>query len=187
MQNTQTTPEGSLATLSPSEASPNELTGVRGWLRFFVVVRIYVDPVLTTLGLLLSWAGVMLVADKYPMLMLLTGIETVVAIALVVRGVGVGVALRDRAPGAVQDAKSWMQLCLGWSFVSVFLSFATGLDPEDLLAGAVRQILGALVGFAIWYSYFCVSRRVKATYGDTPAVVAVPESPVEPGELPQTS
>ena len=117
MQNTQTTPEGSLATLSPSEASPNELTGVRGWLRFFVVVRIYVDPVLTTLGLLLSWAGVMLVADKYPMLMLLTGIETVVATGRSRRGGGRRLA-RSRARGGagrqVLDAVvSGLVVCIG--------------------------------------------------------------------------
>jgi hypothetical protein len=107
--------------------------------------------------------------------------------ALVVRGVGVGVALRDRAPGAVQDTKSWMQLCLGWSSGSAFPSFASGLDADELLAGAVRQILGDLVGFAIWYSYFSTSRRVKATYGEGAAADAAPVGAAQPREVPQPS
>ncbi len=60
--------------------------------------------------------------------------------------------------------KEWISL--GWNVLSAPLAFLSGLDVEGVMVGAIKQMFMGIVSFAIWYSCFKVSRRVKATYPD---------------------
>ena len=153
-----------LATAAPDTANP--LYGVHGWLKFWVVMNLYVGPIIFALRQILAWIGYTILADEHPGIMLVGLIDTAVSGFLVVRGIQIAIGLRDIKPRAVQNAKALLQLCLGWTFVGIPINFLSGLDAEQLLPGILKGVLTSVISFAIWYSYLNVSKRVQATYPD---------------------
>ena len=85
-------------------------------------------------------------------------------------GIQAAIALRDIHPRAVQQMKHLLQLRLGWAFIGALVSFVgwsfVGLDAEDLIESAARTMIVGIVGFSVAYTYFTVSKRVKATDHD---------------------
>jgi len=144
----------------------NSLQGVKGWLKLFVVVNIYVAPVIFVIQYVVAWIGVSMLYDRYPGIAFVILIETAVGAFLVYKWITIAIRLRDIQPYVVQEAKLWLKLTLGWAFLSIPLSFMSGMPAETLAPGIVKVLARALIGFGIWYSYFNVSKRVKATYPD---------------------
>lgn len=140
--------------------------GVKGWLKFFVIVNMYISPVIFVLRYIFAWVGFVILAEDYPGIIPIGLIETVVGGFLVYKFIQIARHLRDIRPGAVQEAKKWIFITFIWVLVDMPLLYFTGLNAEDLIPGAIKAFLGGLIGFAIWYSYFNVSKRVKATYPD---------------------
>jgi len=149
-----------------SEGESNPLYGVKGWLKFFVVVNLYVAPVVFVLRYILAWVGFSILAEDYPLIIVVGFIETVIGAFIVYRAIQIARGLRDIIPGAVQKTKNFLKLVLAWTILSIFLSYLSGLDADDLMPGNIRGLLSGIIGFAIWYSYFNVSKRVRATYPD---------------------
>ena len=151
----------------PGAPTPQDpLCGVNGWLKFFVVVNLYVGPVLFVWGHILAWIGFFVLAEDYPNILGVGLIETVVGGFLVWKWIQIARRLRDIRPGVIQEAKKWLKIVLYWSLFSVPLAFMSGMDVEDLLFGSIKGVVSSLISFSIWYSYFNVSKRVKATYPD---------------------
>ncbi len=144
----------------------NPLYGVHGWLKFFVVVNLYIAPVLFVLRHIMAWMGFMMLAEDAPGIIPVGLIETGVGGFLMVKWINIARRLRDIVPAVVQEARTWLMISLGWTILSTPLAFISGLDVEDVMLGAIKQILGGIISFAIWYSYFNVSKRVRATYPD---------------------
>lgn len=144
----------------------NPLYGVHGWLSFFVVVNMYIAPVLFGIQQIMGFIGFGILAEDYPGIIVVGLIEAAVGIFLVVKWIMIARRLRDIVPGVVQEAKRWLLISLAWSVLSTPLVFMSGMDAEDVMLGAVKQLVGGVIAFAIWYSYFNVSKRVKATYPD---------------------
>jgi hypothetical protein len=164
---------GTPAALSTGEAArgptpdhPDPYKGVKGWLKLFVVMNLYVGPVLFVLGGIIGLAGTAMVAEDYPGLVLVVMIETAVAGFLVWKWIQIAKNLRDIVPGVVQEAKLWLKIGLGWVFLDIPIAFMSGLEPELLAPGIVQDVVFSLISFAIWHSYFSVSKRVRATYPD---------------------
>lgn len=158
-------------------AATGQLYGVHGWLRFWVVMRIYLDPIFTGLNLIVGWVGYLILAEQYGTADSLAGgiivwgvIDTGVTVYLIVRGIQVGIALRDIRAGAVQSAKQWLVLVLAWRFIAPIPALLLGFPIEYLGPASIKGIAASLIGFLIWYSYFNVSKRVQATYPDWDAV-----------------
>lgn len=171
-QKTQTSQSAELQTVTPSTTQPqllqpNPLQGVGGWLRFFVVIRIYLDPIFTAIMLILAWVGYVSLAEDHGRGIIVSGlIDTVVDIALTVRGIQIGIGLRDLRPRAVQSAKQWLLLVLGWTIISPVPALVLGFPAKMLVPDAFKGIVRQLISFVIWYSYFNNSKRVRATYPD---------------------
>jgi len=144
----------------------NPLYGVHGWLKFWVVMNLYVGPIIFGLQQILAWIGYTMLADEHPGIILVGMIDTAVSGFLVVLGIQAAIGLRDIKPRAVQNAKAFLKLCLAWTFVGIPINFLSGLDAEDLLPSIVKGVLAGIISFAIWYSYLNVSKRVQATYPD---------------------
>ena len=142
------------------------LSGVNGWLKFFVIVNLYVSPVFFVLLSIVAWISFAIIAGDYPAIIPVGMIETGVGGFLVWKWIQIARGLRDIRPGIVQEAKTWLQIVLAWNLFSLSLVYLSGLDAEDLVVGSLRQAVQAVTGFTIWYSYFNVSKRVKATYPD---------------------
>ena len=151
---------------SGAETPSAPLRGVNGWLKFFVIVNLYVSPVLFVLQSAVGWISFASIAGDYPGIIPVGMIETGVGGFLVWKWIQIARGLRDIRPGIVQEAKTWLQIALAWNLFSLPLVYLSGLDAEDLVVGSLRQAVQAVIGFTIWYSYFNVSKRVEATYLD---------------------
>ena len=157
------------ATSTTSEAvisPPNPLCRVRGWLKLFVVVKLYITPVWFVLTCILACIGFGTLAEDHPAVVLVGIVQLAVGGFLVWKWIQIAQHLRSVQPGAVRETKTWLKLSLGWVFFSILLGHLSGMDVETLLLADIKAGVGSLIGFAIWYSYFNVSKRVKATYPD---------------------
>jgi hypothetical protein len=78
-----------------------------------------------------------------------------------------GIGLFCRRPGAVHMAKCYLLCFLCCVVVSPILPFMAGLPSvvnEAMIPDAIKSTFGSVIFFAIWYSYLCKSKRVRATY-----------------------
>jgi hypothetical protein len=148
----------------------NRHYGVHGWLKLIVVGNLYIAPIAIGLQYLLAWIGFLALADDHPGVIILGLLVTGVDGVLTYMGIQAAIALRDIRPGAVQQMKYLLQLRLGWAFLGGLVSFVgwsfVGLDADQLIASATRTLLVGVIGFTVGYTYFSVSKRVKATYPD---------------------
>ena len=157
-------PAPGYAGVAPDTSNP--LYGINGWLKVIVVVNIYVGPVIFVLVQIVAWVGYLNLASNYPGVIVVGLVTTGVWGYLIFRGIQVAIDLRDIKPRAVQNVRTFLKLCLGWGILSIPFSFLSGLEPDRLAFEAVKTLLTSIISFAIWYSYFNVSRRVEATYPD---------------------
>lgn len=146
--------------------STNPLYGVKGWLEFFVVVNMYIAPISFGISQIMAFIGFAMLAEDYPGIVVVGLIEAGVGLFLVVKWIMIARRLRDIVPGVVQEAKKWLLISLAWNVLSTPLAFMTGMDAEDMMPGNTKGLFTGVIAFAIWYSYFNVSKRVKATYPD---------------------
>ena len=144
----------------------NPLFGVKGWLKLFVLVNMYIVPVLFGITQIRGFIGFGVLVEDYPSLFVFAVIEATVGIFLVVKWIIIARRLRNIVFGVIQETKKWLLISLAWNVLSTPLFFMVGMDAEVLMPAAIKNILKAVIGFAIWYSYFNVSKRVKATYPD---------------------
>ncbi len=142
------------------------LYGVRGWLKFFVVMHLYVVPVLFVIIQVAGFFAISMVTRRYPGLMVVGVIQALIGGFLIVRWILISLRLRDRAPRVIQEVKLWLWISLGCNLVSSSLIFFAGLDPDKVVVDAARGLSTGVIGFMIWYAYFTKSKRVKATYPD---------------------
>ncbi len=169
---------GSAAAASPTASTPHDavaqhvdpLCGVRGWLKFIVIANLYVAPILIAMQYIFAWIGFAVLADRHPGIVVVGIIWTGVDGVLTYMGIQAAMALRDIRPRAVQQMKRLLMLRLGWALLGTPLMFLgwslSGLDPETLISDAIKTVLLGVIGFAVGWSYFSVSKRVKATYPD---------------------
>ena len=144
----------------------NPLYGVKGWLRFFVIMRMYVAPMLFVLLNIISWNAIIETADIYSGIIIVGMIESVIGAFFIVKWILIAKSLRDLRPGIVQETMSWLKITLGWGILITPLIFMVGMPSYEVMPNAIPGIVLSLISFSIWYSYFNVSKRVKATYPD---------------------
>jgi len=150
----------------PTGDAANPLFGVHGWLKLFVVVNMYISPVVFGIRQIMAFVGFGMLAGRYPGIVVVGLFEAAVGLFFIVKWIGIARGLRDIVPGIVQEVKKWLLISLVWNIVSAPLVLMSGLDARDVMPDVIKQLLSGIVGFAIWYSYFNVSLRVKATYPD---------------------
>lgn len=124
------------------------LVGVKGWLLLFVVVLTFNSLVLI-LVTPSAWApGLSLSARLLFLGPFLLGLLGLVTTVLLVR----------RYRWAPHWAMTWL-----------ILNIAIGIGSRFFLNGSM-PLIPALLGGLLWTRYFMVSKRVKATYGEAPAL-----------------
>lgn len=146
------------------------LYGVHGWLKFIVIGNLYIAPVLVGVQLVVAWVGFVALAGRNPGILLVGAAATAVDVVLIYMGIEAARALRDIRPRAVQQMKRLLLLRLGWTLLGTPLMLAgwalAGLDPQALLPDIVKNFVLGVLGFAVGWTYFRMSKRVKATYPD---------------------
>lgn len=153
--------------VTPGEVdTTNPLYGVKGWLQFFVVVNIYIAPIVYILMNIYAWVAYIEIQDDYPNIIISGFIFSIVGLIFVLKWIQIGFNLRDIKPGAVHEAKQWMLFALAWTFLRIPFEFVSGIDVEYLMPGIAKNLITGLISFSIWYSFLNVSKRIKATYPD---------------------
>jgi hypothetical protein len=148
--------------------SGGAVQGYGGWLAFLGEVQIFVVPIIALIGLGVTVSEIRSVADRYPALIVLSVVEAIGDIGVVAVGVYAGLMLRRLRPGAVRIAKRYLLISLAWSLLSLVLPYMGGSLPprvvDAMMQAEAQGAVRTLIAFAIWYSYFSVSKRVKATF-----------------------
>jgi hypothetical protein len=90
-------------------------------------------------------------------------------LGLTVSSLYVGIALWTVKPNAVRTAKAFLIVALACSIATDFTCLSLGTSvlfwtPTPTVGGTVKDLVGKAVSFAIWFTYFKESKRVKATY-----------------------
>jgi len=146
------------------ETTANDLIGVKGWLKFFVVLVVYIRPIFVAIMLILSWIGAKEINASYPGYSLYVFAISIVEGSLAIWGIGVGIALSDINVLGVQKAQRWLIAGFVWFFVSRIIAYMLGITDGEMDPKSLRDMVISIIWFAVWYRYFNVSARVKATY-----------------------
>jgi hypothetical protein len=162
------------AAIDPSDHPPppppdSPYKGYGGWLSFFGVVQLFVAPVLTLVVLGLGAAAISETSRRYPGFIGIYFFGALGSIAIVGFGIYAAVELRGIRSGAVRTAKRYLLAALGWSVLSFVLPYVADIPDsarEAMFFENIKGFLKTVIPFAIWFSYFSVSKRVKATYVD---------------------
>jgi hypothetical protein len=147
---------------------------VGGWLLFFCLSLVAFSPLRTLYNIYYSFEETSHLFDYYPGYKNILYFESLLSIAFMVYGIITGMALINIKPDAVDKAKKYLLVYLGYAFVSIFLPFMTDLPIEnndELTDEVAKRTAQGLVYIGIWYWYLSVSKRVKATYPETQLVI----------------
>ena len=148
-----------------------QLKGVGGWLLFICISGtilapaasvFYVSALLT--HVVENWDGFQFGVS----LRLLGGIANLGSAAY---SAYVGAALWTIKPDAVRTAKVFLIVVLICTSIMDLAALALGesilywWEPTPTVGTTVLHLVGNAISFAVWFSYFSTSKRVKATYG----------------------
>lgn len=155
--------------IEPEVVVPDsKLTGVRGWLLFFCVTLVFLNP-LATLGMFgFSLSQLTPLFTTFPGLLILAMVDGLISLTLMSFSVYAGVSLWRVRPGAVKLAKTFLLAGVVYVLVAPLFTLFAGLPAgaavsalPDAYVGAVRS----LAYYAIWFNYLNTSKRVQATFG----------------------
>jgi uncharacterized membrane protein YhaH (DUF805 family) len=171
--------ESSPGTASPPPGAPNPNSpyyGYGGWLAFFCIVQIFIVPVIAVVYCALDVSALGSGSDSLDRFLV---IEILGLLGIAAFGVYAGITLRRLRPGAVKIAKTYLVVGLAWAALKLVLAAAMlgGSTGVAVAAEEGKGLLQAIIGFAIWFSYFKVSKRVKSTFfGEEEMIHIVPPS-----------
>lgn len=133
--------------------------GIGGWLWLFVIIHMYIAPLFALLLQLTWWVmpglgmSIGTPGDAYFPAVL----RSVVFVGLVIYGFVAAWRLNGLRRGAVRFVKTYLIVAVVASVISaVFLMESRAYDAPPF----TQDVLWS----AIWFAYFSVSKRVKATY-----------------------
>jgi uncharacterized membrane protein len=136
--------------------------GWGGWLAFFCIVQIFVQPII----ILVFCAEDASAFGNSPDLNSFLTLEILGTLGGGVFGVIAGIQVWRLRRGAVRVVKAYLVTALVWSILKAILAFTVLEDPYRVVVGVaeIKGVLGTLIPFVIWFSYFNVSKRVKVTF-----------------------
>ena len=147
------------------------LQGVRGWLLFFCITLVVLNPLasLFTFGLSLSQVSPAL--NRLPGLLVVAITDGLVSLALMALSVFAGVSLWRVRHNAVKWARTFLFAGVAYVLISPLFIFLAGLPAALVVQALPNSYLSAgrsLVYYVIWLSYLARSKRVQATYVQQP-------------------
>jgi hypothetical protein len=134
--------------------------GVGGWLLFFCISIIVISPLTNAIGITRVWFDSYPYINSYPSMAAVLIIQTVNIVTLIFLCIFTGFRLVLIHPRAVGTAKVLLFYIL---CSSVIVSTAVYFIAPDY-GFEYTNIANSVVYFAIWFSYFKKSVRVKNTY-----------------------
>ena len=162
--------EEAVAFINHSEDNSSvELKGVGGWLTFFCVSMTIITPLLTIGYLSKDWVDMSPFFDYHPVLQNAMQLESLISISLIIYGFIVGFMIWSGNENGKIIAEKFLKINLSVFIVVqiIILLMVSGdpiIRPIMIEAGSIG-LIGELVFFGVWFSYFKKSKRVANTYG----------------------
>jgi len=145
-----------------------KLNGVKGWLLLLCLILTIFSPLATLFNLTRAHTSLFPLFDDYPSVQNLFYIDSLISLVVMVFSIRAGNALWNIKPRAVEIAKNYLFIFLGYTVFASFLPFIIGLPSQfnnDLMINElIKGSIKSFIFFGIWYSYLNFSKRVKATY-----------------------
>ena len=143
--------------------------GIGGWLLFYCVSLTILSPLFLAFQIYTSTSTIDSLKGRFPNLVSALYVESC-GVGLI--GVGciiVGLLLWNQHPSSIRIVKTFLivRLLLFIATEAITLYLMRDLDEKIVTAaigGMVGACLRAVVGFAVWWSYFKRSKRVANTF-----------------------
>ena len=155
----------------PQQQFPSQSTlpGVRGWLLFLCVSLTIISPLFGAASGVAIWEGFKQYFEVSPSVKNYAMWLIVMSSAISFFSVYAGIRLWSIKPNAVKVAKVFFisQAVSQFLFVVILVAMLQELGVTDygpLTKEYIQMILSGILQLAIWYTYLCKSKRVKATY-----------------------
>ena len=142
-------------------------SGVGGWLLLFCIALTIASPLLSLYNFMKSYNELATLFDVYPGIKNVLYIDGFLSAVVMILSIRAGIALWTLKKNAVKIAKNYLYIFMGYSVIAIFLPFMAGLPPEvnsAMIPEVIKDLVRAVVYFAIWHTYLNKSTRVKATY-----------------------
>jgi len=139
---------------------------VGGWLWFFCFSQIVLAPVITLYNIIISQSNI---DYSYTPASVISWVFTETFFDIIICGLGiyVGISIFKIKDNAIQNAKYFLILFLGYKFFSAVLPNLFGM-PDNVInivnRESIKDITRGIFTFAIWYIYLNKSERVKRTF-----------------------
>jgi hypothetical protein len=151
-----------------AKPAPPPAAGVGGWLLFFCLQMLILNPILVGSQVYREYAVAAAAGVRSGPLMTVVAADSIVRLGLVAWGFACGVALVLRMPRAVRMVRTFLPVLVITYFLLVGLPFVIGV-PDSVrmhVAGLFMFRAATLVlSGSLWFIYFKQSKRVQATYG----------------------
>ncbi len=145
-----------------------QIKSVGGWLLLLCLALTVFSPLRTLITYVISSEDNLRLFDLYPGWKVVFYIDASLSVLLMIMSIRAGLALWTIKPKAVQIAKNYLLLYLGYSIIASILPFFAGLPSSSnnlIVQEMAKGFFQSLIFFIVWYKYLSVSKRVKATYG----------------------
>lgn len=157
---------------SETEGQPVPLRGVKGWLLFFCISLIFIDPLITLPLIILYFVNTNNPLNYYPLLQIILNIDVILNILILLLGIFVGITIWILRPYAIRYANLFLNAYLGYTILS-FLVYFTIVPSYDIdynsatigfFSDTFRGTIYSIGYVIIWKLYLKKSERVKNTF-----------------------
>jgi len=142
-------------------------TGFGGWLKFYVVIHLYVAPIAVVAAGIYLLPSLLRIAGEYAGFASFLGAQYAALLAVTALGMYAALRLQRIDAAALPLTRAYLWLFLAIPAAGVAL--ATLIDVPDRVRFDFREmqlldLMKALIIFLVWMSYFRISRRVRNTF-----------------------
>lgn len=149
------------------------LIGVKGWLLFFCISLIFLNPLINLLSSIPYLIKDNYFLNFYPLLKLVTYIDFVLSFTLSAFGIYAGIKIWIVRPDAIRLANSFLNVLLVYAIVSpliiflLYFIYSINFSSEivELFGNIFRETVHSALYVIIWKLYLKNSERVKNTFG----------------------
>ncbi|WP_441001135.1 GYF domain-containing protein [Fodinibius sp. SL11] len=149
--------------------SPKSLQGVGGWLTFFCVGLTILGPLLSIGNMISGWEGAKQAFDAFPKFETAIWVENIGISIITIYGFITGAMIWSGNKKGKTLAERYLLIRLFLFIGTELLALMILSDlPQEAYSIMTDEVIVAVFRevflFGIWFSYFKVSKRVKATY-----------------------